>query len=80
MVAPELAERVIARALARGGDLGSCTPRTGATSASPSTIAGDLVGMLRDVLAVGSEDRWIPLGGSVRAAPLLIGEMAMSGS
>jgi PmbA protein len=44
------------------------------------TIAGDLVGMLRDVLAVGSEDRWIPLGGSVRAAPLLIGEMAMSGS
>ena len=44
------------------------------------TIAGDLVGMLRDVLAVGSEGRWIPLAGSVRAVPLLIGEMAMSGS
>ena len=44
------------------------------------TIAGDLVGMLRDVRAVGSESRWVPLAGSVRAAPLLIGEMAMSGS
>ena len=44
------------------------------------TIAGDLVGMLRDVLAVGSEGRWVPLAGSVSAVPLLIGEMAMSGS
>jgi len=44
------------------------------------TIAGDLVGMLGGVVAVGSEGRWIPLMGNVRAAPLLIGEMAMSGS
>ena len=58
--------------LIEGGELGAPVREI--------TIAGDLVGMLRDVLAVGSEDRWIPLGGSVRAAPLLIGEMAMSGS
>ena len=44
------------------------------------TIASDLVAMLRSVLAVGSESRWVPLGGSVKAAPLLIGEMAVSGS
>ena len=44
------------------------------------TIAGDLVGMLRDVRAVGAESRWVPLAGSVRAAPLLIGEMSISGS
>jgi PmbA protein len=44
------------------------------------TIAGDLVGMLGGVVAVGSGARWVPLGGSVRAAPLLIGEMAVSGS
>jgi PmbA protein len=44
------------------------------------TIAGNLVGMLRDVRAVGSHARWVPLAGSVRAAPLLIGEMSMSGS
>lgn len=44
------------------------------------TIASDLVAMLRAVLAVGSESRWIPLGGSVKAVPLLIGEMTVSGS
>ena len=44
------------------------------------TIASDLVAMLRAVLAVGSESRWIPLGGSVKAAPMLIGEMAVSGA
>jgi PmbA protein len=44
------------------------------------TIAGDLVEMLRDVRAVGSDPRWVPFGGSVRAAPVLIGEMAVSGS
>jgi len=36
--------------------------------------------MLRDVRAVGSEPRWVPFGGSVEAAALLIGEMAVSGS
>ncbi len=44
------------------------------------TIASDLVGMLRSVSAVGSESRWVPLGGSVKAVPLLIEEMAVSGS
>ena len=44
------------------------------------TIASDLVAMLRSVLAVGSVSRWVPLGGSVKAVPLLIGEMAVSGS
>jgi hypothetical protein len=36
--------------------------------------------MLTSVRAVGSESRWIPLGGSVKAPPILIGEMAVSGS
>ena len=44
------------------------------------TIASDLVAMLQSVLAVGSEARWVPFGGSVRGAPLLLGEMAVSGS
>jgi PmbA protein len=44
------------------------------------TIASDLVTMLRSVRAVGSELRWVPFGGVVRSAPLLISEMAISGS
>ncbi len=44
------------------------------------TIASDLVGMLRAVTAVGSESRWMPLAGSVKAVPLLIAEMSISGS
>ena len=44
------------------------------------TIASDLVSMLQAVQAVGSEARWVPFGGSVRAAPVLIGEMSVSGS
>lgn len=44
------------------------------------TIASDLVTMLRSVAAVGSESRWIPLAGSVKAAPMLISEMSVSGS
>lgn len=44
------------------------------------TIASDLVSMLRSVQAVGSETRWVPFGGSVKAAPLLLGEMAVSGA
>jgi PmbA protein len=44
------------------------------------TIASDLVSMLQAVRAVGSEARWVPFGGSVKAAPLLIGEMAVSGA
>jgi PmbA protein len=43
------------------------------------TIASDLVSMLRAVRAVGSEARWVPFGGSVKAAPILIDEMAVSG-
>jgi PmbA protein len=44
------------------------------------TIAGDLVSMLAAVSAAGSEARWVPFGGSVSTPPLLIGEMAISGS
>jgi PmbA protein len=44
------------------------------------TIASDLVSMLKAVRAVGSEARWVPFGGSVKAPPLLVGEMAVSGS
>ena len=44
------------------------------------TIASDLVSMLKGVAALGSEARWVPFGGSVRAVPLLLGEMAVSGS
>jgi PmbA protein len=45
-----------------------------------ATIASDLISMLGAVLAVGSERRWIPFGGSVLTAPLLIGEMTIAGS
>ncbi|HKA66359.1 MAG TPA: metallopeptidase TldD-related protein, partial [Solirubrobacterales bacterium] len=44
------------------------------------TIAGDLVSMLGSVRAAGAEARWVPFGGSVSTPPLLIGEMAVSGS
>ncbi|MGA8217434.1 MAG: TldD/PmbA family protein [Solirubrobacterales bacterium] len=44
------------------------------------TIAGDLLGTLAAVQAVGSETRWVPFGGSVKTAPMLVGEMAIGGS
>ncbi|HEU4393049.1 MAG TPA: metallopeptidase TldD-related protein [Solirubrobacterales bacterium] len=44
------------------------------------TIAGDLIAMLGDVQAAGAEARWVPFGGSVRTPPLLVGEIAVSGS
>jgi PmbA protein len=44
------------------------------------TIASDLVSMLKSVRFVGSEARWVPFGGSVKAPPLLVAEMAVSGS
>jgi PmbA protein len=44
------------------------------------TIAGELVGMLGAVSAAGAEARWVPFGGSVSTPPLLIAEMAISGS
>jgi PmbA protein len=44
------------------------------------TIASDLITMLEQVKAAGSTSRWVPFGGSVRAVPLLIGEMAVAGS
>lgn len=58
--------------LIEGGELG--------TPVRELTIASDLVSMLKAVRAVGSELRWMPTGGSVRAAPVLVGEMAVSGS
>ena len=44
------------------------------------TIASDLVSMLGAVQAVGAEARWVPFGGSVKAPPLLVGEMSVSGA
>jgi PmbA protein len=44
------------------------------------TIASDLVSMLKNVRQTGSEARWVPFGGSVKAPPLLVAEMAVSGS
>ncbi len=43
------------------------------------TIAGDLLGTLAAVQAVGSETRWVPFGGSVKTAPMLVSEMAIGG-
>jgi PmbA protein len=58
--------------LIEGGELGR--------PAREMTIASDLVTMLKSVQAVGSKTRWVPFGGSVKAAPVLIGEMAVSGT
>jgi PmbA protein len=58
--------------LIEGGEL--------ATPVREITIASDLVSMLKAVEAVGSDARWVPFGDSVRAAPLLLREMAVSGS
>ncbi len=58
--------------LIEGGELGAPVREL--------TIASDLLSMLRSVEAVGSEARWVPFGGSVRAAPLHIAEMAVSGA
>ena len=44
------------------------------------TIASDLVSMLTAVRALGSDARWLPFGGSVKAPPLLIAEMAVGGA
>jgi PmbA protein len=44
------------------------------------TIASDLVSMLLAVSGVGSDARWLPFGGSVKAPPLLIGEMTVAGA
>ena len=44
------------------------------------TIASDLVSMLRAVDGVGRASRWVPFGGSVKAVPLLVAEMSVSGS
>jgi PmbA protein len=44
------------------------------------TIASDLVSMLRGVRALGSPARWVPFGGSVKAPPVLIADMSVSGS
>ena len=44
------------------------------------TIASDLVTMLKGIAAIGGDPRWVPFGGSVKAVPLLLGEMSVSGS
>jgi PmbA protein len=44
------------------------------------TIASDLAAMLAAVQAAATETRWVPFGGSVKSAALLIGEMAVGGA
>lgn len=44
------------------------------------TIAGDLLSTLAAVQAVGSEARWVPFGGSVHSAPILVAEMVIGGA
>lgn len=44
------------------------------------TIAGDLVSLLGSVRDAGEAARWVPFGGSISTPPLLIGELAVSGS
>jgi PmbA protein len=44
------------------------------------TIAGELLGMLSAVTAAGTDSRWVPFGGSVSTPPLLVAELAISGS
>jgi PmbA protein len=44
------------------------------------TIASDLVSMLQAVREVGAQTRWVPFGGSVKAPPILVAEMAISGA
>jgi PmbA protein len=58
--------------LIEGGELGA--------AAREVTIASDIVAMLMAVRAVGSEARWLPFGGSVKAPPLLVGEMTVGGA
>jgi hypothetical protein len=36
--------------------------------------------MLKAVAAAGSDPRWVPFGGSVKAPALLIAEMAVGGA
>jgi PmbA protein len=43
------------------------------------TIASDLVSMLQAVREVGSAGRWVPFGGSVKAPPVLVAQMVVSG-
>jgi PmbA protein len=58
--------------LIEGGELGAPVREL--------TVASDLVSMLKAVRSVGSEVRWVPFGGSVKAPPILVAEMAVSGS
>jgi PmbA protein len=51
-----------------------------AAPAREMTIASDLVTMLKGVAELGSQPRWVPFGGSVKAVPLLLSEMSVSGA
>jgi PmbA protein len=57
--------------LIEGGELG--------TPVRELTIASDLVSMLRAVRGIGSDARWLPFGGSVKAPALMISEMTVAG-
>ena len=51
-----------------------------AAAADEFTVASDLTSMLKAVAAAGSDPRWVPFGGSVKAPVLLIAEMAVGGA
>jgi PmbA protein len=50
-----------------------------ATPVREMTIASDLVSMLLAVRSLGSEARWLPFGGSVKAPAVLVEEMTVGG-
>jgi PmbA protein len=43
-------------------------------------LTADLLPLLGAVAAVGSAARWLPIGGTVRAAPVLLGDVAVAGT
>lgn len=43
-----------------------------------ATIAGDLITTLQGVRGVGEKRRWIPFGGSILTAPLLVAELTIA--
>jgi PmbA protein len=45
-----------------------------------ATVAGTILGILRDVVAVGADLEFFPFGGAIGAPTILIGEMTVAGS
>ena len=45
-----------------------------------ATIASTILDILRDVVAVGNDLRFLPFGGSIGTPTILIGEMTVAGT